>query len=172
MLQPLAARRNPRFFLSLCLLLTITSPHIHDGVCAWVLKTSTPAYVLAAKKEEGTGIWTFQLPRGMWPQPPTPKTDLVRYSLIIGRVCVCLEVKTWKLSKAFSFPLWASSSFCVLVPASGLLFNQLLKGKGIGWSRKAPIFSTPPTASSHSACHGEERARITGKVRTSGAAWY
>lgn len=87
MLQPLAARRNPRFFLSLCLLLTITSRHIHGGVCARVLKTRTPAYVVAEKREAGTGIWTFQLPWGMWPRPPTPKTDLVRYSLIIGRVC-------------------------------------------------------------------------------------
>lgn len=59
MLQPLAARRNPRFFLSLCLLLTITSRHIHGGVCARVLKTRTPAYVVAEKREAGTGIWTF-----------------------------------------------------------------------------------------------------------------
>ena len=42
--------------------------------------------------------------------------------------------------------------------------------KEIGWSRMAPIFSKPPTASSslfHSACHGEERTRMMGKVRTS-----
>ena len=38
----------------------------------------------------------------------------------------------------------------------------------------APIFSKPPTASSslfHSACRGEKRTRMMGKVRTSGAAW-
>ena len=38
----------------------------------------------------------------------------------------------------------------------------------------APIFSKPPTASSslfHSACRGEKRTRMMGKVRTSGASW-